>query len=277
EYNTDLFDHTVITRMLGHFQTLLAGIVANPDQRLADLPLLTEGERQQLLVEWNATKVRYAKEACIHQLFEAQAARTPETVAVVFEGESLTYDELSRRANQVGHYLRKQGVGPEVVVGIGMERSLEMMVGLLGILKAGGAYVPLDPAYPQERLAFMLADAQVPVLLTQERLAQRFSEQGAQVVCVDKEWEVIARESQQNPVSGVTGDHLAYVIYTSGSTGQPKGVAMHHRPLFNLISWEIIGPPVPCGAKTLQFASLSFDVSFQEIFTTWCSGGLLIL
>src|SRR5262249_46219655 len=268
EYNTDLFDHTVITRMLGHFQTLLAGIVANPDQRLADLPLLTEGERQQLLVEWNATQVRYAKEACIHQLFEAQAGRTPEAGGGVFEGESLTYDELSRRANQVGHYLRKQGVGPEVVVGIGMERSLEMMVGLLGILKAGGAYVPLDPAYPQERLAFMLADAQVPVLLTQERLAQRFSEKGGQVGGVGKEWEVIARESQQNPVSGVTGDHLAYVIYTSGSTGRPKGVLVEHWALCNLTQAYSQAVDLQADSRFLQFSSLNFDASVAEIFMT---------
>src|SRR2546429_1293221 len=171
EYNTDLFDLATITRLAGHFQTLLEGIVANPEQRLSDLPLLTEAERQQVLAEWNATRVDFPQDACIHELFDAQVERTPEALAVVYENEQLSYKQLNQWANQLAHYLQRHGVGPEVRVGLRMQRSLEMVVGLLGILKAGGAYVPLDPAYPQERLAFMLADAQVPVLLTQQSLS----------------------------------------------------------------------------------------------------------
>ncbi|MFQ5906231.1 MAG: amino acid adenylation domain-containing protein, partial [bacterium] len=267
------------------------GIVADPEQRLSKLPLLTEAERHQLLVEWNDTRTDYPGDSCIHQLFEAQVERTPEKIAVVFEDHQLTYSELNARANQLAHYLRKSGVGPEVLVGICVERSLEMVIGLLGILKAGGAYVPLDPTYPRERLAFMLADAQVPVLLTQERLAEGFSEHSAcdllmragtpalpgEVVCLDADWEVIAQESEENPISGASAENLAYVSYTSGSTGKPKGVAMNHRPLCNLIWWQLQSSTLSGGARTLQFASLSFDVSFQVIFSTWCSGGTLIL
>ena len=172
EYNTDLFDAATIERMTGHFSKLLEGIVANPDARLSELPLLTDTERHQLLVEWNNTNVDYPREACVHHLFEAQVERTPDAVAVVFEDQQLTYRELNARANQLAHYLKKQGVGPEVLVGICMERSLEMVIGLLAILKAGGAYVPLDPEYPQERLEFMIRDTGIRLLLTQHRLVQ---------------------------------------------------------------------------------------------------------
>src|SRR3990172_5937896 len=191
EYNTDLFDAATVTRMLGHYQRLLEGIVANPEQRISDLPLLTEAERKQLLVEWNGTKADYPKDKCIHELFEAQVERTPEAIAVVFEDKQLTYSELNARANQLAHHLRALGVWPEVLVGIYMERSLEMVVGLLGILKAGGAYVPLDLTYPKERLAFMLEDTQVPVLLTQERLVSGLPQHGATVVCLDADCEGI--------------------------------------------------------------------------------------
>ncbi|MHC5719358.1 MAG: AMP-binding protein, partial [Nostoc sp.] len=171
EYNTDLFESSSISRMVEHLQTLLSGIVANPQQRLLELPLLTQTEKT-LLVQWNDTSVKYPQHQCIHQLFEAQVERTPHAVAVVFESEQLTYCELNARANQLAHYLRSLGVGPEVLVGISVERSLSMVIGLLGILKAGGTYVPLDPTYPQERLTFILEDAQVPVLLTQGRLVE---------------------------------------------------------------------------------------------------------
>jgi len=291
EYNTDLFDAATIQRLLGHFQTLLEGIVADPDQRISTLPLLTEAERRQLLVEWNDTTTYYPKDRCVHQWFESQIERMLDAVAVAFEGEHLTYRELNRRANQLAHRLRKLGVGPEVLVGICMERSLEMVIGVLGILKAGGAYLPLDPAYPQERLAFMLEDAGVPVLLTQSHLLERLevkrktqnvkrsTQQYAirNTLCLDADWETIAQESAENPTSGVTAENLAYVIYTSGSTGTPKGVAMRHRPLYNLLSWQLRNWTLPNGARTLQFAPLSFDVSFQEIFSTWCSGGTLVL
>ncbi|MFQ5852528.1 MAG: condensation domain-containing protein, partial [Candidatus Binatia bacterium] len=222
KYSTDLFDETTIQRLLGHFQTLLEGIVANPDQRLSDLPILTDRERQQLLVEWNDTNTDHPQDQCIHQLFEAQVKQTPHSVAVVFEDEQLTYHELNQRVNQLAHYLQKLGVGPDVLVGICMERSLEMVIGLLGVLKAGGAYVPLDPEYPKERLAFMMEDAQTPVLLTQKKLLAGLPDatvlqhpksqiRNRVVVCMDTGWEHIARESEENPVSGATADNLAYV------------------------------------------------------------------
>jgi non-ribosomal peptide synthetase component F len=233
EYNADLFDEVTIARMAGHFQTLLEAIAANPIQPISELPLLTQRERQQLLAEWNNTFAEFPQDKCIHQLFEEQVELTPDAVAVVFEGEQLTYRELNARANQLAHYLQTLGLEPEVLVGICVERSLEMIVGLLGILKAGGAYVPLDPAYPGERLAFMLEDSAVPVLLTQQRLVDRLPKQEAQIVCLDTQWEAIAQYSSENIACGVNAENLAYVIYTSGSTGKPKGVTIQHRSLVN--------------------------------------------
>jgi amino acid adenylation domain-containing protein len=276
EYNTDLFDERTISRMIGHFQTLLEGIVTNPIARISELPLLTEAERYQLLVEWNNTAKEYSRDKCIHQLFEEQVTLTPDAIAVEFEDKRLTYLQLNQRANRIAHHLRILGVGPEVLVGICVERSLEMVVGLLGILKAGGAYVPLDPEYPTERLSFMLQDAQVKVLLTQQRLVQRLPESKVQFVYLDTDWQVISR-SEENPITGVQATNLAYVIYTSGSTGQPKGVAMNHFSLCNLIRWQLQNTTISSGTTTLQFAPVSFDVSFQEMFSTWCSGGTLLL
>ena len=227
-------------------------------------------------MNWNSTKTEYPQ-TFTHQLVEAVVEQTPDAVAVVFEQESLTYRQLNSRANVLAHYLQALGVGPEVLVGICMERSLEMVVGLLGILKAGGAYVPLDPAYPTERLAFMLEDTQISVLLTSARLVESLPKHQAHVVCLDTQWQEIAFHSEENPIIAVTPDNLAYVIYTSGSTGRPKGVAMSHRPLSNLIIWQRENSTLPVGARTLQFAPVSFDVSFQEIFSTWCSGGTLVL
>jgi non-ribosomal peptide synthetase component F len=237
EYNTDLFKADTISRMLGHFQTLLEGVVANPSQHLTNLPLLTVAERQQLLVEWNHTQADYPKNVCIHKLFQAQVERTPDAVAVVFEEEQLTYQELNALANQVAHHLLSLGVVADSLVGLCLERSLLMVVGLLGILKAGGAYVPLDPAYPQERLAFMLSDAQVSVLLTQHQLVEKLPEHQADLVCLDTDWKAIAQHSQDNPDSRVTADNLAYVIYTSGSTGKPKGAAIEHHSTVTLLHW----------------------------------------
>ena len=276
EYRTDLFEEQTMVRLVGHLQTVLESIVENPEQPLSTLPLLTRYEQQQFLV-WNATEADYPRDACIHDLFEAQITSTPEAPALRYEGEELSYQDLNRRANQLAHHLRKVGVGPEAIVAICMERSVEMMVGVLGILKAGGAYVPLDPRYPQERLAFMLADAQAAVLLTQQRLLEGLPPHRAHVVCVDADRDLIARGREDNPIKMTTPDNLAYVIYTSGSTGRPKAVAMSHRPLVNLISWQLQNSTLPNGAKTLQFASLSFDVSFQEAFSTWCAGGTLVL
>ena len=223
----------------------------------------------------NSTKTEYPQ-TCIPKLVEAVVELSPDAVAVVFEHESLTYRQLNSRANFVAHHLQALGVGKEVLVGICMERSIEMVVGLLGILKAGGAYVPLDPTYPSERLAFMLEDTQAKVLLTQTRLVESLPPHQAHVVCLDTQWEEISQQSEENPISAVTPDNLAYVIYTSGSTGRPKGVAMSHRPLSNLIIWQRESSTLQKGAKTLQFAPVSFDVSFQEIFSTWCSGGTLV-
>jgi amino acid adenylation domain-containing protein len=274
--------------MLGNFQTLLEGIVADPEQRLSDLPLLTTTERQQLLVEFNDTKTDCPQDLCIHQLFEKQVERTPDAIAVTFEAEQLrdhastreavlTYAQLNRRANQLAHHLRALGVGPEVLVAICLERSLEMVIGLLGILKAGGAFVPLDPAYPKERLAFMLKDSQVPVLLTQERLVAGLPEHAARVICLDSGWETMARESGESPGSSTLPQNLAYVIYTSGSTGQPKGVLVSHDSIadhcrnaqrcYELDSRDVV----------LQFASLSFDVSLEEILPTLIVGARLVI
>jgi len=287
-YNTDLFEAGTIARMLGNFQTLLEGIVADPEQRLSDLPLLTTTERQQLLVEFNDTKTDCPQDLCIHQLFEKQVERTPDAIAVTFEAEQLrdhastreavlTYAQLNRRANQLAHHLRALGVGPEVLVAICLERSLEMVIGLLGILKAGGAFVPLDPAYPKERLAFMLKDSQVPVLLTQERLVAGLPEHAARVICLDSGWETMARESGESPGSSTLPQNLAYVIYTSGSTGQPKGVLVSHDSIadhcrnaqrcYELDSRDVV----------LQFASLSFDVSLEEILPTLIVGARLVI
>ncbi|MBW4635809.1 MAG: amino acid adenylation domain-containing protein [Iphinoe sp. HA4291-MV1] len=277
EYNTDLFDASTIERMAGHFQILLESIVTRPQQHISELPLLTVAEQHQLLVEWNDTQVDYDLDQCIHELFEVQSKRTPDVVAVMFENQRLTYRELNERANKIAHYLRTLGVGPDVLVGICVERSLEMVVGLLGILKAGGAYVPLDANYPQERLSYMLWDAAVSVLLTQQHLLESLPLHQANVVCLDSDWEVISTQSQENPVSKVSANNLAYVIYTSGSTGKPKGIAMRHYSLVSLIVWQIENAIADSKAKTLQFAPVSFDVSFQEIFSTWCVGSTLVL
>ena len=225
----------VITRVL------LEGVVATPDGRISRLPLLTETERQLLLKEWNATESEYPRDKCIHQLFEEQVERTPEAVAVVFEDHRLTYRELNQKANQLGHYLRKRGVGPEVLVGICVERSLEMVIGrCLGILKAGGAYVPLDPSYPKERLAFFMGDAQIPVLLAGQKLANDLPCLPPTVVCLDTDWDQIALESTVNLNAGVQSENLAYVIYTSGSTGRPKGVKITHQNVVRLFTCHTI-------------------------------------
>ncbi|MCC5624541.1 condensation domain-containing protein, partial [Nostoc sp. CHAB 5715] len=261
KYNPDLFDAATITRMFGHFETLLAEIVSNPQASVKDLPLLTQAERHQLLVEWNNTQLEYSHVQCVHQLFEAQAEQTPEAIAVVFENQQLNYRELNARSNQLAHYLQTLGVGPEVLVGICVERSLEMVVGLLGILKAGGAYVPLDSQLPKERLAYMLSDAQVSVLLTQQKLVTQLPEHGADLVCLDTDWRRISLESEENPVSGVGFDNLAYVIYTSGSTGKPKGAMNTHSGISNRLLWMRSAYQLTAADRVLQKTPFSFDVS----------------
>ncbi|MBR8841198.1 MAG: amino acid adenylation domain-containing protein, partial [Stigonema ocellatum SAG 48.90 = DSM 106950] len=230
-----------------------------------------------LLVEWNDTLSEYPQDKCIHQLFEEQVERTPNAVAVVFENNSLTYLQLNQRANQLAHHLLSLGVGPEVLVGICVERSVEMVVGLLGILKAGGAYVPLDPTYPQEHLAYMLSDSLLSVLLTQEKLVADLPEHTAYVVCLDSQWGVISCESQENPLCGVQASNLAYVIYTSGSTGKPKGVLVAHQGLCNLAMAQIRLFDVNEDSSVLQFVSFSFDVSIGEVVMALCSGARLCL
>ncbi|HEY9649328.1 MAG TPA: amino acid adenylation domain-containing protein, partial [Coleofasciculaceae cyanobacterium] len=275
EYNTDLFDAATITRMVGHFQTLLSAIVDNPQQRLYELPLLTEAEQHQLLVEWNGTKAEYPQNVCIHKLFEAQVEQTPDAVAVIFEDKQLTYRELNQQANKIAHYLRTLDVKPEVLVGICLERSLEMVAGLLGILKAGGAYVPLDPAYPQKRLAFMVSDAQVSVLLTNEKLVKKLPDltvnPNQTLVYLDTDKDAINQQSTSNPVHEVTPDNLAYVLYTSGSTGTPKGVLGCHRGAVNRLNWN----PCPFTQEDIccQKTSLNFVDSVWEIFAPLLHGG----
>ncbi|NER81866.1 MAG: AMP-binding protein, partial [Leptolyngbya sp. SIO1D8] len=277
EYNTDLFERSTVKRMAGHFETLLEAITANPQQRVSELPLLSEPEQHQLLVEWNQTQVEYPQESCIHELFAAQVEQTPDAIALVFKEQQLTYAELNRRANQVAHYLKKQEVKPEVLVGICVERSLEMVIGVLGILKAGGAYVPLDPAYPAERLKYMLSDAQVSVLLTTGQLRQQLPEHPATVVELDTDWGLIAEEKEANPVTEGSAETLAYVIYTSGSTGKPKGVLVTHQGLCNLTEEQSRLFTVQPGSRVLQFASLSFDASIWEMVMALGSGATLCL
>ena len=274
-YDSHCFDETAIARMMEHLQNILTAIVANPEQALALLPMLSERELHQAMVEWNETEREYEQEACLHELFAAQAARTPEAIAVSYEAEQLSYQELNERANQVGHYLRRLSVGPESLVAICMDRSLEMIVGILGILKAGGAYVPVDPQYPVERQGWMLGDAGVNLVLTQSQLVEQLPAQSIQTVTLDGEWEAMARESKENPSSGAVGRNLAYVIYTSGSSGQPKGVAIEHQGVCNLVAAQREGFAVGSGSRVLQFASLSFDAAVSEIFVTLGSGGTL--
>ncbi|MEH2355889.1 amino acid adenylation domain-containing protein [Nostoc sp.] len=269
-YDGSRFDGETINRMMGHLVTLLEGMIANIEQTVAEIPMLTATEQRQILV-WNDTQRDYPHK-CIAQLFEEQVERTPDAVAVSFQSQQLTYQQLNCQANKLAHHLQKLGVKPEVRVGICVERSLPMVVGLLAILKAGGAYVHLDPRSPQERLTYMLSDSQASVLLTDSSIT--LSGQLLTVVCLDTS--DFCQNSQGNPVSGVILENLAYVMYTSGSTGKPKGVAMSHRSLVNLLYWQMDESALSC-AKTLQFASISFDVSFQEIFSTWCNGGTLVL
>lgn len=277
EYNTDLFDAATITRMLGHFQTLLESIVTDPYQPLSTLLILTEADRKQLLVEWNTTQADYPQEQCIHQLFEIQAEGTPDTVAVVFEGQQLTYQELNARANQLAHYLQTLDVRPGALVGVCVERSLEMVIGLLGVLKAGGAYVPLDPAYPRERLAFMVEDSQVPVLLTQENLVVALAEHTAKVVCLDADWKEIAKESDRHPIKATTAEDLAYVIYTSGSTGKPKGVQIPHRTVVNFLSSMSHMPGLHNQDVLLSVTTLSFDIAALELFLPLTVGARVVV
>jgi amino acid adenylation domain-containing protein len=278
EYNTDLFDAGTIIRMLGHFQTLLESIALDPDRRLSELPLRSHEEGHQLLVEWNTTGADYPNDHSVHRLFEEQAARTPQAVAVAVGAEQLTYRELDRRSNQLARHLRARGVGPDVRVGIRLERSSHLIVALLGVLKAGGAYVALDPAYPEERLRFLLRDAEVAVLLTESPLQEGLPNgETPTIVCLDRELESIAREPDEPVRSGVTPAHLAYVIYTSGSTGRPKGVGITHRSAVAFLAWARQTTAAAAGARVLATTSINFDLSVYEIFGTLAWGGTVLL
>ncbi|MDB6125044.1 MAG: Amino acid adenylation domain protein [Pedosphaera sp.] len=277
DFDIDLFLVETIQRWLGHYETLLLSMATNPEQRLCELPLMTREEKLLLLKKWNHTQMEFPERACVHELFEAQAARSPEATALVDGTRRVTYAELNSKANQLAHHLRSLGVGPEKLVGICVKRSAEMLVGMLGIMKAGGAYVPMDPAYPKERIAFMLKDANVSVLLTQSAIKSLLPGHGAAAVCLDREWETIAKGDQKNPINTGTSENLAYVIYTSGSTGQPKGVAIEHRSVVNLLTWAggIYSPDELAGV--LASTSICFDISVFELFAPLSWGGTIIL
>ncbi len=276
EFDAELFEASTIERFLEHFRILLAGMASNPAARLFELPLLSASERHKLLMEWNDTRRDYPLESSrLHKLVETQGEWTPGAVAVVFESEQLSYRTLNERANQLAHFLRKLGVGPDRLVGICIERSLEMVVGLLGILKAGGAYVPLDPQYPRERLAFMMEDAGVPVLLTQKKLIGLLPQHNARAICLDADWNEIARESTANPNDSTTPDNLAYMIYTSGSTGKPKGAMNTHRGICNRLLWMQEQYQLTPADAVMQKTPFSFDVSVWEFFWPLLTGARL--
>jgi amino acid adenylation domain-containing protein len=275
-YRTDLFDAATIARMAGHYHTLLQSIVANTDQRISHLSLLSESERRQLLVEWNDTRREYRKDKCVHELFEAHVERTPDAVAVRFQEQRLTYRELNEQANRLARYLRNAGVGPDVPVGLCVERSAQMVVGLLAILKAGGAYVPLDAGYPPERLRFMLEDTAAPVVLTQQQLAQSLPAGGAKHVLIDRDWQQIAREREDNPGFQISPENLAYVTYTSGSTGKPKGVEISHRAVSRLLTGADY-TDFGSSEVFLQLAPMSFDASTFELWGALAHGAQCVL
>ncbi len=277
EYNSDLFDAASIQGLLQHFQVLLQAIVTDPGQPLADLPLLTASERDQMLLAWNSTQRPYPLEQPLAALLQAQIECTPEAIAVQFADEQLSYQELHQRANQLAHALQSRGVGPDVLVGVYMERSLELVIGLLAILKAGGAYVPLEPSYPQPRLAFLLQDTQVRVLLTQQKLKDKLPEQRAQVLCLDSDWPQLAQQRSSTPSSPVQPDHLAYVIYTSGSTGQPKGAMNRQRSIVNRLLWMQRVYHLQPEDRVLHKTPISFDVSVWELFWPLLCGACLVL
>jgi amino acid adenylation domain-containing protein len=283
EYDRELFDATTVARLAEHFRNLLRAAVTRPEESIAALPLLTPPESHQLILEWNDTLWRPVHPEVVSVWFERQAAVTPDAVAVVLgeergreqDGESLTYRELDRAANRLARHLRRQGIGPDSAVGIHVERSLDLAVGVLGILKAGAAYVPLDPSYPLDRLAYMLEDAGVRVLVTQEPLAGMLPVADRRLVLLDRDRASLEAESAEPLAGTLHPDLLAYVIYTSGSTGRPKGIGLSHRALTNLLEWHL--PLLLGGVRTLQFAALSFDASFHEMFAAWYTGGTLVI
>ncbi len=276
-YNTDLFDATTMERMLGHYEKLLEGIVKDGEQAVSTIEILSEAERKQVLEEWNDTTRDYPSTHCIHHLFEAQADRTPDAVALVSRHHKLSYKVLNLRANKLAHFLIRLGTQPEALLGICLDRSLDMIVALLAILKAGAAYVPLDPRYPKDRLAWTISDANMQLLITQHSLLSSLPDHNAQLICLDTDWQDLALEAEDNPQTAVTADNLAYVIYTSGSTGRPKGVAIEHRNTVAMLEWaeEVYSKQQMGGV--LASTSICFDLSVYEIFAPLMVGGSVIL
>lgn len=276
QYRSSLFNASRIERMAGHFETLLDGIVSTPTCRLSGLSVLSPSEERQVLIEWNQTQTEYPKFCSIQEVFEAQVERSPDHIAVTFQGATLSYTELNDRANQVAHDLKERGVGPEQLVGICMERSFEMVVGMLGILKLGGSYVPLDPGHPEERLRFMMEDAHLTVILTQAQFRTRLNHNGIEIICLDSEWEQIQRRSKVNPPCCVSPEGLAYVMYTSGSTGSPKGVCIPHRGVIRLVK-ETDYLQFNADQVFLQLAPFTADASTFEIWGALLNGARLVL
>jgi amino acid adenylation domain-containing protein len=275
EYNSDLFDETTIIRFLNHYETLLRGIISAPLQRISQLPMLTPQEKRQLLYEWNGTKTNYPADACVHRLFEAQAALRPNAIAVSSDGKTITYRELNQRANQLAQYLTRWEVGTETLVGVSLEHPIDLVVAFLAALKTGGAYVPLDLEYPKERLAFMLNDTRAPVLLTQQSLVDKLPRTNARIVCVDRDWEAIALESSENLSVVGCPEALAYLMYTSGSTGRPKGVAVSHRGIVRLVlNTNYIS--LDHTNRIAQVSNISFDAATFELWGALLNGGQLI-
>ena len=277
EYNIDLFDAGTVRSLADGFVSLLEAVVADPDRPIRQLSCLTPAARAQLLTAWNQTAVDFPADRCLHELFEAQAARSPDAVAVVHGEAQLSYATLNARANQLARRLRELEVGPEVLVALCFERSMDMLVAMLAVLKAGGGYVPLDHGYPQERLRYMLQDCAAPILLTQTPLLERFAPRPAQVICLDSEREALAAFAATNLKPAATAGNAAYVIYTSGSTGLPKGVVVEHRNVVNHNLWAVDAYQLAPSDRVLQFAAVSFDVAVDEIFPTLIGGATLVL
>ena len=277
EYSTDLFEAATIRRLAGYYSRLLEAGVANPEQSISELPMLPDAERQQLLVDWNNTAAELpGKDLCLHQLIEEQAARTPDQVALVFDEQELTYGELNFRANQLAHHLKGLGIGPDVLVGLYVQRSIEMVVGMLGILKAGGAYVPIDPSYPSARIALVIEDSHLGFILTTEQIRAALPASSARIISLDGDADAIAAQSPAAVPSSANKNNLAYVIYTSGSTGKPKGVMVEHRNVVNFFAGmdRIIG--VEPGTW-LAVTSISFDISALELLWTLTRGFKVVI
>ncbi len=276
-YDSGRYEAGSMERMLSHLRRVLEGMTENEQSRVNELPMMSRQEQEEVIVEWNQTAAEYPRESCVHELFEQQVEMTPDAVAVVYEGESLTYLELNRRANQLAHYLQKLGVGPESIIGICLDRSVEMVVAVLGVLKAGGAYLPLDPAYPKERLQFMLEDSQSKLLITEEAFLEGLPSERIERICLDRESSSISREGRADPEPISTTDNLAYVIYTSGSTGKPKGAMNVHRGVCNRQLWMQEVYPLTQSDAVLQLASFSFDFSIWEFFGPLSVGARVIM